>query len=79
MTGHREKDILEGGQHRAKVGDPNPVLGQTLDHVCHDVVAAAADRDAALLSRHGVHAPDLPKTLVGAGSLVESSTDRSGQ
>src|SRR5271163_2130089 len=39
MAGQFQKDVLQVRQHGAKVGDPDPVLGQTLDHFGHKVVA----------------------------------------
>jgi hypothetical protein len=39
VTRELEKDVLEGGEHRAKVGDPDAVLGQTVNDLSDEVVA----------------------------------------
>src|SRR3954452_13214303 len=67
MAGHGEEDILERRQHRAEVGDPEAVLGQSGDDVGDEVLAAAADDHAAVLARHRIDAGDLLEPVVGAG------------
>src|ERR1700688_1707486 len=39
MAGQFQKDVLQIGQHGAKVGHPDPILGETLDHLSHEIVA----------------------------------------
>src|SRR5882724_2037553 len=46
VAGDREEHVLERRQQRAEVGRADPVLGQALDHVGHEVFAAAADGEA---------------------------------
>src|ERR1700682_754081 len=38
MAGQFQEDVVQVGQHGAKVSDPNPVLGQAMDHLRHKVV-----------------------------------------
>src|SRR5437762_3548978 len=45
MAGQFQKDVLQVGQHGAKVGDPYPVLGQAMDYLAHEVVAPPANRE----------------------------------
>src|SRR6266853_3967819 len=39
MAGQFQKNVLQVGQHGAEVGDPDPILGEALDHLGHEVVA----------------------------------------
>src|SRR5579863_2360470 len=54
MAGHFEKNVLEVRQHRAEVGDPDAVLGQTMDHLGHEILAVPLDRESRVLARHRV-------------------------
>src|SRR4051812_22879425 len=47
-----------------EVGHTDPVLGQARDHLGHQIVAPAANRDPIVLSRHVVHARHRAKPLV---------------
>src|SRR5437899_9350178 len=38
MAGEFQKDVLEVGQHCAEFGDPDPIIGETLDHLGHEVL-----------------------------------------
>src|SRR5216684_1513524 len=44
MAGQLQKDVLQVRQHGSEVGDPDPVLGQTMDYLAHEVVAPPLDR-----------------------------------
>src|SRR4249919_1976031 len=61
VAGDREKDVLERRQQRAEVGRPNPVLGQALDDVGHEILAAAADDVALIAPLDRVDRRDSPK------------------
>src|SRR5262245_24723006 len=41
VTGKGEKHVLERWQHRSKVGDADPVRRDAVDHVRHQILAAA--------------------------------------
>src|SRR5947209_15457038 len=38
MAGEFQKHVLEVGQHCAEVGDPDPIIGETLDHLGNEVL-----------------------------------------
>src|ERR1035437_9103553 len=46
---------LQIGQHSAEVGDSDPVLRQTLDHLGHKVVAFALKRELGVSACYGFH------------------------
>src|SRR5271167_1098722 len=52
MAGQLQKDVFQAGQHRAKIGDSDAVLGQTLDHLSHEVVAQPLNRESRVSSRY---------------------------
>src|SRR5579864_3538340 len=52
MSGQLQKHVFERGEHSTEIGDPDPVFGQTLDHLCHELVAPPLNREARLLARH---------------------------
>src|SRR5712692_1185926 len=45
MAGQLQKDVLQVRQHGSEVGDPYPVLGQTMDYLAHEVVAPHPNRE----------------------------------
>src|SRR5687767_10312122 len=47
-----EKNILEGGKHRTKVGDANPVLRKAANDFGDKVITGAADCYSSVASRH---------------------------
>src|SRR5580693_9465311 len=63
VTGELEKHILEGGEHRAEVGDPDPVFGQTLDDLGDQVIAPTANREPELAADHRLDSWDRPKAI----------------
>src|SRR5580658_4641111 len=52
MAGQFQKDVLQVGQYGAEVGDPDPILGETLDHFGHEVVAAPLKSELGVLAHH---------------------------
>src|SRR5580700_1513707 len=54
MAGQFQKNVLQIRQHSTKIGDADAVLGETLDHLGHEVVAAALNGETGLLAGHGL-------------------------
>src|SRR5436305_13692777 len=52
MAGQFQKDVLQVGQYGAEVGDPDPILGETLDHLGHEVVAPSLKSEVGFLAHH---------------------------
>src|SRR2546425_8895501 len=75
VAGQLEKDVLEVRDHRAEVGDADPVLGHTVDHIGYEIVAAAANREPGVLADHLVDARDGAKALSG-DRIVRGQHDR---
>ena len=69
MTGELEEHVLERGQFRAEIADPNLVLGQALDHVSDKAVAMAADREVRVGAHHLVHIRQRVKAGLGLRRL----------
>jgi hypothetical protein len=44
-AGQFKKNVLEIGENRAEFSDPDPVLGQTVDHQGHEIVTQTANRE----------------------------------
>src|SRR5579871_3061543 len=65
MAGQFQENVFQVGQHRAEVGDPNPILGETLNHLGHQIVALALNRESGLLPRHPLDARDRTQTFFG--------------
>src|SRR5450631_136531 len=55
MARQLQKDVFQAGQHRTKIGDSDAVLGQTLDHLSHQVLAQPLNRKSRVSSRHHLH------------------------
>src|ERR1700733_1572158 len=55
MAGQLQKYVLQVGQHGAEVGDPDPILGQTMYHLGHEVVAASPNAEAGILASYQLH------------------------
>ena len=66
MPGQFQEDVLERRDDGAKVGDVNPMLGETLNHAGHEVVSHAVNRAAPVLARHVEDARDRSKPFGGA-------------
>ena len=43
MTGQFEKDILKVGENRTEIGDPYPILRQTMNHFPDKIIAATPE------------------------------------
>src|SRR6185436_21019740 len=69
MTGELQKHVLECRKLRPEVDDADPVLAQAMDHVRHQVVAAAAHREPGSLAAHRVHLRHRLKAVAGRGVL----------
>src|SRR5215813_5590640 len=52
MAGQFQKDVLQVGQHSAEIGDPDPILGETLDHLGHEVVTQRLKGELGILAHH---------------------------
>src|SRR5437762_1604517 len=55
MAGQFQKDVLQVGQHSSDVGDPDPILGETLEHFGDEVVAPPLKGERGVLSRRVPH------------------------
>src|SRR6187455_3262860 len=75
MPGYFQKHVLEIWNLRPKLGYPDPVFSEALDHVGHEILAAAAQREHAVTLRQIVDGVDRPKTL---GSLDVVAGQRHG-
>src|SRR5438128_1175059 len=67
MAGQFQKDVLQVGQHGAEVGDPDPILGQTLDHLGHEVVAPPLQRELGVLAHHVLNPRNRSQAFFGEG------------
>src|SRR5260370_30800585 len=65
MAGQFQKDVLQVGQHGAEVGDPDPILGETLDHLGHEVVAPPLTRELGVLAHHVLNLRNRSQTFLG--------------
>jgi hypothetical protein len=45
VTRQLEKDILKVGKNRAEIRDTNPILRQTMNYFCDQVLTFATDRE----------------------------------
>src|ERR1019366_4328591 len=70
------KDILKVGENRAEIGDPYPILRQTMDHLGDKIVAATPNRDLQPSARDRLDSRDRSKTLCRA-SVVCGEDDSS--
>src|SRR5215467_10548625 len=55
MAGQFQKDVLQVGQHSAEIGDPDPIFGETLDHLGHEVVAPPLKSKLRVLAHHALN------------------------
>src|SRR5215467_2438494 len=76
MAGKFQKHVLQVGQHGAEVGDADPVFGQTLDYLAHEVVSPPLNRELGALVHHRLHAWDRVQTFFGE-RVVGDQDDRS--
>src|SRR5437763_8305544 len=67
MAGEFQKDVLEVGRLGAEVGDPDPIFGETLDHLGHEVVAPALKSEPGVLAYHVLNLWNRSKTFFGEG------------
>src|SRR5262249_54681158 len=65
MAGQFQKDVLQVGQHGGKVGDPDPVLGETVDHLGHEVVAPPLKSEMGVVARHVLDLRNRPQAFLG--------------
>ena len=66
MAGQLEEHVLERRRLGSEVGHRNRVIGETLDHMGDEIVAAPANRDTSLSRRStDGHAGQLPEQRVG--------------
>src|SRR5262245_25777264 len=72
MAGELKKHILECRKLGAEVDDADPVLAQTVDHVRHQVVAAAANRHPRSLAAHRVHLRHRLEPIASLGVLGDN-------
>src|SRR5262249_38595517 len=47
-----QKDVLQVRQHGSEVCDPDPILGETVNHLCHEVVAPPLKSKLRVLAHH---------------------------
>jgi hypothetical protein len=76
VTGQFEEDILKVGENRAEIGDPYPILGQTVNDFGDKILAAAPNREMRRTARDRVDSGDCSKTLRSA-SVVCGEDDTS--
>src|ERR1700687_5998286 len=50
VTSKFEKDVLKVGQNRAKIRNPDPILGKTMNHLGHEIVAPAANGEPPVIA-----------------------------
>src|SRR5258707_385027 len=65
MAGQFQKHILEVGQHGAEFGDPDPILGETLDHLGHEVVAPPLKSELEVLAHHVLNLRNRSQAFLG--------------
>ena len=80
VTGQFEKDILKVGENRAEISNPDSILGQTMNHLGDEIVAATPNRESAsrcnvIASTRGI----VRKRSAAVRSSVARTTVRSGQ
>src|SRR5437588_3241107 len=66
VAGEHEEDILEIRKHGAELGDSDPLLGEALDHLGHEIVPEAANGIARVEAGHRCDARDARETLGGS-------------
>jgi hypothetical protein len=52
MASQFEKDILEVWENRAEIRDPDPILGQAMNHLGHQIVAPPANCELRVAASH---------------------------
>src|SRR5580700_2110290 len=67
MAGQFQKDVLQVGQHGAEVGDPDPILGETLDHLGHEVVAPPLKSELVVLAHRVLNLRNSSQAFFGEG------------
>src|ERR1700722_15726103 len=60
-----EKHVLEVGDDHAEVSDAYTALGQTVDHLGHQIVAAAANRKLQIATHHRLNSRNCAKAFLG--------------
>src|SRR5579872_6391377 len=65
MAGQCEEDVLQVRQHGAEVGDPDPILGQTMDYLAHEVVPQPLNCELRAVAHHGLHLWDRAQAFFG--------------
>src|SRR5260370_39685900 len=63
MTRQLEKDVLKVGQNRPEIRDPDLILGQTMNHLGHQVVAPAVNGESKVSAVHRFNSGDRPKAF----------------
>src|SRR5580704_16946415 len=62
-TGKLEKHVLKVRENRTEIGDPDTVLGKTVNHFGHQVVTRAANSDSFPIAGHVINSRYRPKAL----------------
>lgn len=65
MAGQFQKDVFQVGQHGTEVGDPDPILGETLDHLGHEVVAPSLKSEPGVLAHQVLHLRNRSQAFFG--------------
>ncbi len=63
MTSQLKKDVFKVRQNRAKIRDPDAILGQTMNQFGHQVVAPAVNGESQIRAAHLFNSWDCPKAL----------------
>ena len=73
MAGQLQEDVFQRRVHGSKVRDANPALRQALDDGAYEILAAAADRHAIVLARHGITLRGLDTDTMLASYLLDAT------
>ena len=80
VTGQFEKDVLKVRENRAEIGDPDPILGQTMNHLGDQIVAPTPNGELRVAADDRLDSRDRSKALRSEfESSVARTTVRSGQ
>src|ERR1700680_4385935 len=63
VTGQFEKDVLKVRENRAEIRDPNPILGQTMNHLGDEIVAPTPNRELRVAADYRLDSRDRSKAL----------------
>ena len=76
VTSQFKKDIFQIGENGAEIRDPDPIFGQTMNHLGDQIVAMPTNRKRRVVTNNRLDSRNRPKTL-GSASFPGGEDDGS--